>query len=87
MAGGPKSISSGMADAWIPYGVGERTCPGRFFAKREIILFCAEIVSEFDLELLATEKHFKANSRFYGLGTQRSLNEIPFRLRRRHLDH
>lgn len=81
--GEPRFISAGMADSFMPYGVGERTCPGRFFARREIVAFCANIFNDFDIELLTTEKNFKSSSTFYGLGTQRPLGSVPFKIRRR----
>jgi cytochrome P450 len=81
--GEPRFISSGMADNYMPYGVGERTCPGRFFARREIVAFCANIVNDFDIEILTTEKIFESSSAFYGLGTQRPLKSVPFKIRRR----
>ncbi|KAK3173546.1 hypothetical protein OEA41_006876 [Lepraria neglecta] len=37
----PKFVSSGLSNSFMPHGVGERVCPGRFFARREIIAFCA----------------------------------------------
>ena len=81
--GKPRFISAGMADNYMPYGVGERTCPGRFFARREIVAFCANIVNDFDIELLMTDKNFESSSTFYGLGTQRPLKSVPFKIRRR----
>ena len=82
-SGVPKFISSGLADSFMPFGVGERTCPGRFFARREMVGFCAQIVHELDIEILSTEEEFEMSPEFYGLGTQRPLRSIPFRMRRR----
>ena len=79
----PRFVKSGLSDMWIPFGVGERTCPGRGFAKRQIIAFCATAVLEFDLEILSTERDFETSPSFYGLGTVRPLRHIPFRVRRR----
>lgn len=79
----PKFKENGTTDFFIPYGVGERACPGRFFARREIVAFCAIIVNGFDVELLTNQKEFKSNETFYGLGTQRPLGCIPFRIRKR----
>ena len=82
----PKHVSSGLADSFLPYGVGERTCPGRGFARREIMVFCALIVTRFDIEILSSEKTFATSSTFYGLGTQRPLKQIPFRIRKRRIN-
>jgi cytochrome P450 len=81
--GTPRFRESGTADCFIPYGVGERTCPGRFFARREIIAFCASIVQNFDLEILTQQQHIPSNDIFYGLGTQNPDGKIPFRIRKR----
>ncbi len=79
----PKFVNSGLADSYMPYGIGERTCPGRGFARREIVAFCALIVHYFDVELHVTDKSFEETSTFYGIGTQRPRNKIPFRIRKR----
>jgi cytochrome P450 len=81
--GKPRYVTGGMGNSYMPYGVGERTCPGRFFAQRLMIAFCAQIVNDFDIELLTTTKNFESSSTFYGLGTQRPLGNVPFRIRRR----
>ena len=75
-------VSSGLANFYMPYGVGEPTCPGRLVARREIIVFCAKIMMEFDIEILTRERKFQMDSAYYGLGTQRPLRGIPFRMRR-----
>lgn len=79
----PKFSTAGLADMWIPYGIGERTCPGRFFARREILAFCATIVQEFDIALPRSNVHIPSNSVFYGLGVQRPLHKLPFKIRKR----
>jgi cytochrome P450 len=80
----PKFITAGTADSWIPYGVGERACPGRFFAQREIVAFCATMVRDYEIELfsLSAGVHVPANDLFYGLGVQRPRGTLPFRIRR-----
>ena len=47
--GEPKFVSAGLTDTFMPYGIGERACRGRFFAKREIIAFFARTVNNFDI--------------------------------------
>ncbi|KAF7935863.1 uncharacterized protein EAE98_002083 [Botrytis deweyae] len=79
----PIYCESVMRNSFIGYGVGERTCPGRFLAKREIIAVFARIVQQYDIELLTKEKHFKHSMAFYGFGTQAPKNKIPFRIKRR----
>ncbi|KAI9644636.1 hypothetical protein NHQ30_006660 [Ciborinia camelliae] len=74
---------SAMRNSFIAYGVGDRTCPGRFFAKREIIAVFATIVQQYNIELLTTEKNFKHSMTYYGFGSQLPKNKIPFRIRRR----
>lgn len=76
-------INSGLANSYMPFGVGDRACPGRFFARREMIAFCALIVDRFEIDILSTEKEFKISPAFYGFGTQRPHNNIAFRIRHR----
>ena len=76
-----KFIGSGLADSFIPWGVGERVCPGRGIARRAIVAVVAIMVERFDMEILSTD--FELNPAFYGLGTQRPLRRIPFRIRKR----
>lgn len=83
--GTPKFVTAGTSNSWIPYGVGERACPGRFFARREIMAFCAIMVQRFEVELVSlnAEEHVPTNDIFYGLGVQRPRDALPFRMRRR----
>ena len=81
-----KFVSSGLANSYMPYGIGERTCPGRGFARREIVAFCALVVDRYDVEILSTEKDFELSPSFYGIGTQRPLRNIPFKVRKRRME-
>lgn len=80
---GPKFINVGSTDAWIPYGVGERTCPGRYFARREMLAFCAIVVDNFDIELpsLTSNDYVEASHAMYGLGVLRPKPRLPYRMR------
>ena len=42
----------GLSGAWIPYGGGQRMCPGRHFAKQEMISSLALMLALFDIELV-----------------------------------
>ena len=83
--GKPKYVATGLTDSYIPFGIGERTCPGRGFARREIISFCALVVDRYDIEF-AKDQEFESGSTFYGIGTQRPRGRIPFKIRTRRRD-
>ena len=79
----PKFVTHGLADSYMPYGVGERTCPGWRFARREIVAFTALVVKNFDIEILGGKEIFEQTEVFYGIGTQRMKSNIGFRIRTR----
>ena len=74
--------TEGLAGAWTPYGGGPRQCPGRNFAKQEIIVAFVLIFSMLEIELLDT-KPVKPNLKYYGLGTLPPRGKIPFRMRKK----
>ena len=74
-------VSSGLADSFIPWGIGERSCPGRGIARRVIITVVAIMVERYDIEILSSD--LRINTALDGLGTQRPLRPIPFRIRNR----
>ena len=47
----PEFSLRGLSGAWFPYGGGLLTCPGRHFAKNEIIAGLAVLVTSYDIEL------------------------------------
>lgn len=86
----PTFSLSGMSGSWIPYGGGPRACPGRHFAKREIMSTCALMASMFDVEIACAGNgngngngDIEMNPVDYGLGTLRPVDKVPFRIRRR----
>ena len=80
----PRFSLSGVASSWIPYGGGQKMCPGRHFAKQEILLTFAMLCSAFDIELLTkSQTGPQPDQRFYGLGTLPPRGVTPFRIRRR----
>ena len=83
-AGEAKFSLSGVTGSWIPYGGGSKMCPGRHFAKQEILLTFAILCSAFDIELRTNAKSGpQPDMRFYGLGTLPPRAKTPFRIRRR----
>ncbi|KAL2041652.1 hypothetical protein N7G274_005436 [Stereocaulon virgatum] len=81
----PHFTMDGLAGAWLPYGGGNRQCPGRNFAKYEIIRGFAIVLSMLDVELLDSDdvEPRKPDMKFYGLGTLPPKGKVPFRVRRR----
>lgn len=84
-ASSPIFSTKGLEGSWIPYGGGPRQCPGRHFAKRQIILTIALMVSLFDCEILEEGRNMQENFTLkgFGSGISRPAGEVPMRIRRR----
>ncbi|KAF2106350.1 cytochrome P450 [Lophiotrema nucula] len=81
---GPRFTTSGLDGAWIPYGGGINMCPGRHFAKQELIGTFAMLVSQFDMEILTPpEVKIEPNTGFRIFGTMPPKGKIEARIRRR----
>ncbi|KAK5993560.1 Cytochrome P450 monooxygenase calL-like protein [Cladobotryum mycophilum] len=88
---GPRGANPGKAvyaiedveGSWIPYGGGTRICPGRHFAKRDIIFTAAVMVTYFDIEILADVRSLPIDMRGFALGTMSVSGEVPYKIRRR----
>ena len=74
----------GLSTGWIPYGGGSRMCPGRHFAKQEILITIAILFTTFDIEL-RTPADFvpKPDMHYFPWGTLPPAGQIPFSIRRR----
>lgn len=82
--GGETKFSlEGKQGRWMPYGMGEHMCPGRHFAKYEMMLSFAVLVSAFDIELLSpADWRPDDNLARYGYGAQTPKQKVAFRIRR-----
>ena len=79
----PHFSTEGLAGAWIPYGGGQNMCPGRHFAKQEILVVFASIVTSFDIDLI-DDLPPKVDWRGFGLGMLAPAGKaIRFRIKRR----
>jgi cytochrome P450 len=74
----------GKQGRWLPYGMGEHMCPGRHFAKYEMMLVFAVVVDVFEIKL-RTPKGWKPDDdlKRYGFGALRPKQKVKFRIKRR----
>lgn len=77
----PYFSMDGVAGSWIPYGGGRSLCPGRHFAKRQVILTAAVFLSKFDI-ILRDESEPAVDMRHFGFGTMPPKHKIPCQIRR-----
>ncbi len=82
---GPSFSMEGVAGGWIPYGGGQRMCPGRHFAKQEIIGTLATLVEHFEIKLKEPKDGIEpeCDMRYFPFGGLPPTKQIPFSLRRR----
>jgi len=84
-ASSPTFSTKEFEGSWIPYGGGPRQCPGRHFAKRQILYTIAVMVSLFDCEILGegmnTKEDFSLNG--FGGGVSHPAGKVPMKIRRR----
>ncbi|KAJ5355380.1 uncharacterized protein N7496_012592 [Penicillium cataractarum] len=80
----PTFTLDGTAGSWIPYGGGTRMCPGRHFAKKEMIVTMAMFLTAFDIELLVDEKSgIQPDLGYFMFGVMHPKGKIPARIRKR----
>lgn len=81
----PEFSTKGLEGSWVPYGGGPRQCPGRHFAKRQILLTTAFMVSLFDCEILEEGLNVKEDFTImgFGSGVSHPAGKVPVRIRRR----
>lgn len=81
---GPKFSMQGLTNSWIPYSGGARHCPGRHFAKQEMIAMSAIMTAAFEIKL-ETKPGWQPESdpAYFGFGTMPPKGQIPCKIRRR----
>lgn len=79
----PKFSLDGTDGSWVPYGGGSRMCPGRHFAKKELIVTMAIFLTVFEIELLPRNDWIQHDMRYFMFGVMHPKGAIPARIRRR----
>ncbi|KAF7541022.1 hypothetical protein G7054_g938 [Neopestalotiopsis clavispora] len=65
----PTFSTKELEGSWIPYGGEPRQCPGRHFAKRQILLTVALMVNLYDCEVLGEGKNLQEEFTLKGFGS------------------
>lgn len=75
---------SGLSGIWLPFGGGDRMCPGRHYAKTEMMITLALLFNKFDVELMmADTSKVQPNMGFAPFGSLPPTCALPFRIRRK----
>ncbi|KAI2780488.1 cytochrome P450 [Daldinia loculata] len=75
---------NGLAGSWIPYGGGQRMCPGRHLAKGEMIGTFAALFTQYDIELTAPHSpKIESDLRWFPVGALPPAGKVAFRIRPR----
>lgn len=81
---GRRFTLDGTDGSWVPYGGGARMCPGRHFAKKELIVTMAMFLTAFDIELVnAAPGGIQNDLSYFMFGVMHPKGAVPARIRRR----
>lgn len=76
----------GLNGAYIPFGGGAGICPGRHFARQEVLATLSILALRFDIQLHVRKGWTpKMDAAFFPIGVLPPADKVPFRIRRRQL--
>lgn len=79
---GPVYTTEPVQGSFLPYGWGEKMCPGRFLAKYEMMIATALFLDTFDFDF--DSKEFpRPNMAYFPFGVVPPLGKFPVRMKRR----
>ncbi len=80
-----KVVTTGIQGHFFPYGGGTNMCPGRFFAKQEMMASLAVLLRSFDMEALDPVEARKTgpDERYFPVGALPPDRPVAVRIRRR----
>jgi cytochrome P450 len=80
----PTFSVKGLSGSYLPFGDGSIKCPGRDFARAEVICTLAQLLLNYDMELRVPEGwEPKMDTNWFPLGALPPVDKVPFRIRRR----
>jgi len=80
----PRFSLKGLKDVYTPFGDESSLCPGRHFARQEVLSTLARLVLQYDIELdVPGAWEPRMDPAFFPTGTLPPLDKVPFRIRRR----
>jgi cytochrome P450 len=79
----PQFSAELVAGSFIPYGGGQKICPGRFYAKQEAIGSVALFLKAYDIELDCDAGLPQPNMEFFPFGVVQPTKVFKARMRRR----
>ncbi|KAK0125683.1 hypothetical protein ONS95_000314 [Cadophora gregata] len=78
----PVFTTDSVTGSYIPYGGGQKICPGRFYAKQEAMGALSMFLTMFDIELDSNDQP-QPNMGYFPFGVLPLLGTFPARMRRR----
>ncbi|KAI0118650.1 cytochrome P450 [Nemania sp. FL0031] len=82
--GGLQFNQDGLGYLWVPFGGGDRMCPGRHVAKLEMIFSFAFLFFNYDIELMPIDVgKVQCNTKYAAFGTLPPTSPVPFRIRKK----
>uniref|UniRef100_A0A8H7NE76 Cytochrome P450 n=1 Tax=Bionectria ochroleuca TaxID=29856 RepID=A0A8H7NE76_BIOOC len=82
-----RAVTDGTQGYWYPYGGGLNMCPGRHFAKQELMVSVALVLRAYEIDIVDLESaaRVKPNMEYFPFGTIPPKGKIATRIRRRKL--
>ncbi|KAI1841568.1 hypothetical protein JX265_004702 [Neoarthrinium moseri] len=82
--GKPLFSTDRLAGLWIPYGGGDRMCPGRHLVKLEMLIIYAYLFTAYEIEVNETDMgKIKPNTGYVSFGALPPNRALRFRIRRK----
>ena len=76
--------SDALGGLWIPFGGGDRMCPGRHVAKLEMLISFAHLFYHYEMELMPMNfDKVQCNRDYAAFGTLPPNTPVPFRIRKK----